>query len=60
MGLRKKKTLMDQAADIVEGIRPTIESAVETARDKAGPLLTEAARRQARCSPRRARRLGRC
>ena len=42
MGFRKKKTLMDQAADIVEGIRPPIESAVETARDKAGPLLTEA------------------
>ena len=53
MGFRKKKTLMDQAADIVEGIRPTIESAVETARDKAGPLLTEA-----RGPP--TTRLGRC
>ena len=42
MGFRKKKTLMDQAADIVEGIRPTIESAVDTARDKAGPLITDA------------------
>jgi hypothetical protein len=42
MGLRKKKTLMDQAADIVEAILPTIEGAVDTAREKAVPLLTDA------------------
>ena len=42
MGIRKKKTLMEQASDYVEQVRPHVEQAVETARDRAVPLLTEA------------------
>jgi len=42
MGFRKKKTLRDQAADIVDSILPTIESAVDSARERAVPLLNDA------------------
>jgi hypothetical protein len=53
MGLRKKKSLIDQASDYVEAVRPQVEAAVETAveaaRDaakeakvRAVPLLTDA------------------
>lgn len=42
MGLRKKKTLIDQASDYVESVKPQIESAVSSARAKAAPLLAEA------------------
>ncbi|MGA8258549.1 MAG: hypothetical protein WB767_18405 [Nocardioides sp.] len=57
MGLRKKKSLVDQAGDYVEAMKPRVESALETAggfvrdtalpalndaRDKAGPALAEA------------------
>lgn len=46
MGLRKKKSLMDQASETVEKyveqVRPQVESAVATARDKAGPVISDA------------------
>ena len=42
MGIRKQKTLIEQAADYVEQVRPHVEQAVESARDKAVPLLVEA------------------
>lgn len=42
MGIRKKKTLIEQAADYVDQVRPHVEQAVESARDKAVPLLVEA------------------
>lgn len=42
MGLRKKKTLIDQASDYVESVKPQIESALADARAKAAPLLAEA------------------
>ncbi len=57
MGLRKKKSLVDQASDYVDAMRPHVESALESAggfvrdtalpalsdaRDKAGPALAEA------------------
>lgn len=53
MGIRRKKTLIEQAADYVDQVRPHVEHALETAkgqarplledaRDKAGPLLTDA------------------
>ena len=53
MGLRKKKTLIEQASDYVDSVRPQIESAVTSARDaateaakdareRAMPLLAEA------------------
>jgi vacuolar-type H+-ATPase subunit H len=42
MRLRKKKTFMDQATDFAESLLPTLESAVETAREKAGPLIQDA------------------
>jgi hypothetical protein len=49
MGLRKKKSLIDQASDYVEAVRPQLESAVETAKDaakeakdRALPLLADA------------------
>ncbi len=42
MGFRKNKTLMDQAGEIVDQILPAIESAVDTAKEKAGPLLNDA------------------
>ena len=42
MGIRKKKTLIEQASDYVEQVRPHVEQAVGAARDKAVPLLVEA------------------
>jgi hypothetical protein len=57
MGLRKKKTLMDQASEYVEAAKPHVEAAYESARefvqdtavpalleakDKAGPALADA------------------
>ncbi len=42
MGIRKKKSLIEQAADYVDQVRPHVEQAVESARDKAVPLLVEA------------------
>ncbi len=53
MGLRQKKSLIDQASDYVETVRPQFESAVESAvgaareaakeaREKAGPAFAEA------------------
>jgi len=42
MGIRKKKTLIEQAADYVDQVRPHVEQALESARDRAVPLLAEA------------------
>jgi hypothetical protein len=46
MGLRKKKSLLDQATDTVsqyaEQAKPHLESAVATAKEKAGPALATA------------------
>lgn len=42
MGIRRKKTLIDQAAEFAESILPQIESAVDSAREKAGPALADA------------------
>ncbi|CUR54646.1 conserved hypothetical protein [metagenome] len=42
MGFRKKKTLMDQAGDLVDQILPVLESAVDTAKEKAVPLYQDA------------------
>ena len=42
MGIRKKKTLIEQAAGYVDQVRPHVEQAVESARDRAVPLLVEA------------------
>jgi len=46
MGLRKKKSLLDQATDTVsqyvDQVKPQVESAVATAKDKAGPALADA------------------
>jgi hypothetical protein len=42
MGIRKNKTLIEQASDYVDQVRPQVEQAVEAARDKAVPLLVEA------------------
>lgn len=42
MGLRKKKSLIDQASDYVDTVKPQIESAVTSARAKAVPLLNDA------------------
>lgn len=42
MGIRKKQTLIEQATGYVEQVRPHVEQAVESARDKAVPLLIEA------------------
>jgi hypothetical protein len=57
MGLRRKKSLMDQAGDYVEHVKPQAEAALESARefvhdtvvpaladakDKAGPALSDA------------------
>jgi hypothetical protein len=46
MGLRKKKSLLDQASDYVdqavEQVRPQLESAMATAKDKAGPVIADA------------------
>lgn len=46
MGLRKNKSILDQAGatvnEYVEQVRPQLESAVATAREKAGPVLADA------------------
>lgn len=42
MGLRKKKSLIDQASDYVDSVKPQIESAVTSAKQKALPLLADA------------------
>lgn len=42
MGLRKKKSLIDQASEYVDQVRPQIESAVTSAKDRALPLLADA------------------
>lgn len=42
MGIRRKKSLIDQAAEFAESILPQIESAVDSARDKAGPAIADA------------------
>jgi hypothetical protein len=46
MGLRKKKSLLDQATDTVsqyvDQVKPQVESAVATAKGKAGPALADA------------------
>ena len=46
MGLRKKKSLLDQATEqagqYAERVRPQLESAVATAKDKAGPVISDA------------------
>ncbi len=42
MGLRRKKTLIEQASDYVDSVKPQIESAVATARETTGTLLAEA------------------
>ena len=46
MGLRKNKTLLDQATDTVaqyaEQVKPQVENAVAVAKEKAGPALADA------------------
>jgi hypothetical protein len=46
MGLRKKKSILDQAGDTVNGyveqVKPQFEAAVATAREKAGPTIADA------------------
>jgi hypothetical protein len=46
MGLRKNKSLLDQASDTVsqyaDQVKPQLESAVATAKEKAGPALADA------------------
>ncbi|GAA4705067.1 hypothetical protein [Nocardioides conyzicola] len=46
MGLRKNKSILDQAGDTVseyvEQVKPQLEAAFATARDKAGPVLADA------------------
>ena len=46
MGLRKNKSLLDQASDTVsqyvEQVKPQLETAVASAKDKAGPALADA------------------
>ena len=46
MGLRKNKSLLDQAtetmSEYVDQVRPQVESAVAAAKDKAGPAIAEA------------------
>lgn len=42
MGIRRKKTLIEQATDYVEQVRPHVEQALENARDQAKPLLEDA------------------
>ncbi len=46
MGLRKNKSILDQASDAVtdyvEQVRPQVEAAVATAREKAGPVIADA------------------
>ncbi|MDT9593033.1 hypothetical protein RDV89_08135 [Nocardioides zeae] len=46
MGFRKKKTLLDQAkeqaSDFADTVRPQIEAAVATAKEKSGPVIADA------------------
>ena len=46
MGLRKNKSILDQAGDTVTGyveqVKPQFEAAVATAREKAGPVIADA------------------
>lgn len=42
MGIRRKKTLIEQASDYVEQVRPHVEQALENAREQAKPLLEDA------------------
>jgi len=46
MGLRKNKSLLDQASDTVsqyvDQVKPQLETAVASAKDKAGPALADA------------------
>lgn len=46
MGLRKKKSILDQAgetvSEYVEQVKPQLEAAVATAREKAGPAFADA------------------
>jgi hypothetical protein len=46
MGLRKNKSILDQAgetvSEYVEQVKPQLEAAVATARDKAGPAIADA------------------
>src|SRR5699024_2849924 len=54
MGIRKKKSVIDQAIDqaneFAESVRPQIESALVTAKEKAGPALADAQKRAAELS----------
>lgn len=42
MQIRKKKSLMEQAGEYVEAVRPHVEQAAQTAKERAVPLLQEA------------------
>jgi vacuolar-type H+-ATPase subunit H len=42
MGIRKKKTFIEQATDYVDQVRPHVEQALETAKEQAKPLLEDA------------------
>ena len=42
MGIRRKKTLIEQASDYVDQVRPHVEQAVVTAKDRTAPLLADA------------------
>ncbi len=42
MPLRRKKTLMDHAAELAESVLPALERAAESAKETAAPLLAEA------------------
>ena len=44
MALRKKKSLLDQASDYVDPVRPQVESAVVTARDAVEDFVENTAR----------------
>ena len=47
MALRKKKTLLDQAQEYVDAVRPHVESAVATTRDAVEDFVENTARRPA-------------
>ena len=42
MGIRRKKTLIEQASDYVDQVRPHVEQAVADARDRTVPLIEDA------------------
>ena len=42
MQIRKKKSLLDQAGEYVDAVRPHVEQAAQTAKERAVPLLQEA------------------